>query len=73
MSLVTNIILHIGILEDEKEKIKEINKFFDGQSLVSVDDENLPRGWYGGSKMLECNLYIGAFNYLRIQEFIDHL
>lgn len=73
MSVVTNLILHIGISEDEEERIKDVNKFFeDKNGLVSLDDSKIPRGWYGGSKMLECNLYIGAFNYLDLDEFIKH-
>lgn len=74
MSVVTNIILNIGISENEEERMKEVNNYFDnGVSFVSVDDEKLPRGWYGGSKMLECNIYIGAFNHLYFDDFMKHL
>lgn len=73
MSRVTNLILNIDILEDEETRIKEVNLFFDEQEqkgLVSVDENN--SGWYGGSKNLECHLYIGAFNYLDLDKFIEH-
>jgi protein associated with RNAse G/E len=74
MSVVTNLILHIGILEDEEDRIKDVNEFWeDGIGLVSFDSSDLPRGWYGGTKMLEANLYVGAFNYLDLDEFITHL
>jgi hypothetical protein len=73
MSVVTNIILSIGISE-KPERIKEVNKYFDnGICFVSVDDEKLPRGWYGGSKMLECEIFIGAFNHLYFEGFMEHL
>ena len=64
MSYVTNVILYIGILNDVDAKIKEVNAYFEDDSfngLVSVEDEKLPNGWYGGSKYLECDLFIGAF------------
>ncbi len=76
MSNVTNVILHIGILENRDQKIEEVNRYFqkdDIYPLVSVVDEKLPRDWYGGSKRLECNLYLGAFNYLGLDEFLAHL
>jgi hypothetical protein len=73
MSYVTNIILHLPICEEEK--IEEVNKFFDEKEkgLVSLDDGKLPHGWYGGSKMLEANLYAGAFNYLSLEELMEYL
>lgn len=76
MSYVTNVILHIGILENKDQKIEEVNTYFldrDIYPLISVVDEKLPRDWYGGDKRLECNLYLGAFNYLYLDEFIAHL
>ena len=51
--------------------------------LIHVDNDNIRwytpgedkvmRGFYGGSKALEINVAIGAFNYLEIQEFCKHL
>ncbi len=43
------------------------------RGFVSVHDASLPRGWYGGSKHLECSLAIGAFNGLDIGELVEHL
>lgn len=76
MSLVTNVILHTPIyFDDEQKEIeKQINSFFDeSKGFVYVDDEKLPIGWYGGTKMLECDLYIGSFNYLDLEGLIKHL
>ena len=73
MSLVTNTILTFSILEYEKDRINDVNKFFEESGFVSCDDESLPIGWYGGTKMLETNVAIGAFNYLELEEFIEHL
>jgi len=76
MSNVTNLLLHIGMLENEKARIQEVNNYFlqrETRPLISVGDEALPNGWYGGDKYLECHLYLGAFNYLHLNEFISHL
>lgn len=75
MSYVTNIILFMGILNDADEKILEVNDYFgdDQRGFVSVEDESLPNGWYGGSKYLECDLFIGAFNYVNLKALIIHL
>jgi hypothetical protein len=76
MSSVTNVILTIPLYNDkEKLKIvKKINSFFEEEKgFVLVDNENLPIGWYGGTKMLEAEILIGAFNYLNIEELIKHL
>ena len=77
MSYVTNVILHLGIVmqdEEEKQKLSEVNAFFEHQSgFVSVKDEALPRGWYGGNKYLEASIAIGAFNYLDLNGLIKHL
>ena len=69
MSLVTNCILHFSIIEDEANRIKDINSFFDipehkQKPFVDIDDPSLPFGWYGGSKRSKASLFYGAFNYL---------
>lgn len=76
MSVVTNVILTIPLYNDEEklEIVRQINRFFTGETgFVSVDDKSLPRGWYGGTKMLEVEILIGAFNHLDIEELIKHL
>ncbi len=75
MSLVTNTILVTSASDDEK--IEQVNKFFpeDGQKgFVSCDSTIHPdSAWYGGSKYLECMVYIGAFNYLDLEALKEHL
>lgn len=77
MSRVTNIILSTGYENDLDKIIDQINAYLIEKGmhtgLVSIDTDTLPRGWYGGSKMLECELFIGAFNYLHLEEFLEHL
>lgn len=77
MSVVTNLVLHLPIQpENDTRLIDAINEFFaqDGiTGLVSVDDPRLPRRWYGGSKALECDLFVGAFNHLSLDDFLVHL
>ncbi len=73
MSSITNLIIHFSCSEHRDEMINEINQYkirghdFD---IVSADDPSLPKKWYGGSKMLEAVLLIGAYNYLDIDDLI---
>ncbi len=76
MSEVTNVILRTPLFDNEERKRieKKINSFFAGENgFVNCNDEKLPRGWYGGTKMLEAELWIGAFNYLDLYGLVNHL
>lgn len=75
MSHVTNIILHMSCMEDEDSRLAEANKFFDDphRGLVHMEDPKLPHGWYGGTKLIEAEIAIGAFNYLELHAFVEHL
>lgn len=74
MSYVTNLILSFSVIENTLNRLKEINSYFEeGCGFVYVEDEILPRGWYGGTKYLEVELFIGAFNYLDEEELINHI
>lgn len=76
MSRVTNLILTCSSLEDESKIIAEMKEFIKGDIgfyIVSVKDNNLPRDWYGGTKRLECNVLIGAYNYLDLESFLVFL
>lgn len=76
MSYVTNLILHMDGMEEEQERIQEVNAFFDERTRPFIglhDTELLPHGWYGGSKYLECHVYVGAFNYLDLDGLLKHL
>ncbi len=71
MSVVTNAILHLGT--DSKDALAKVNEFFQGEGFISVNDEHLPKHWYGGSKFLETDIAIGAFNHLDINSFVRYL
>lgn len=74
MSLVTNVILSFLGLEEEKAQLVEVNKFFGNvKGLVCIEDEALPRGWYGGNSGFETSIAIGAFNYLDLNALVKHL
>jgi hypothetical protein len=75
MSVVTNTILSVGGGRISPAFLDAVNSFFDPPSagFVSVDDERLPDGWYGGSKYLEAGLAIGAFNHLDLDDPVRHL
>lgn len=68
MSVVTNVILITAVSDLNLDHLAIPG--LDGFYLVSVDTPSLPRGWYGGSKMLECTVYIGAFNHLDLDAFL---
>lgn len=78
MSHVTNIILtwSVGEIVDE-HSMDKLNKFFEDKErpsgLVHIDTDNLPAGWYGGSKMMEANVALGAFNYIDMDKFMDYI
>ena len=74
MSWVTNAILHYERWYSP-DFLEKVNTFFEGQvkGFVSVEDEQLPRHWYGGGKYLECELAIGAFNHLDVEGLVRHL
>lgn len=73
MSKVTNLIITCSSLDDGKDIIAVIEAFGKdrgGFSIPSVLDERLPQPWYGGTKYLECNILIGAYNHLDLEAFI---
>ncbi|NIG55392.1 hypothetical protein [Chitinophaga sp. Cy-1792] len=70
MSRVTNLILTFSTLEDVNEIIPEISQYEPGFYIVSVEDNKLQKDWYGGTKRLECNILIGAYNGLDLAAFL---
>ena len=80
MSYVTGVVLLASCGEwehDDQSMLKRVNEFFDSRGewpgrkgLVDVED---PGGWYGGTKGLECCMAVGSFNYLDLDELVDHL
>ena len=62
------------------ETLARVNEFFrdeDGElvqrGFVSLKDPTLPRNWHGGSQSLECEMAVGAFNYLDLDGLTTHL
>lgn len=76
MSNVTNIILATQLGEDKEyllEKFSGYNANGLPFNLQSIDSDHLPKAWYGGSKMMEANVFLGAFNYLDLDSLIVYL
>ena len=71
MSVVTNLIFTCD--QDDCARMLKVNEYFKPtRGLVNCDAVE-QRGWYGGTKMLEADIYIGAFNGLHLPDFLDHL
>lgn len=54
-----------------RSKMEQVNAFFverDQPELESIDPV-----WEGRGKALECNVYVGAYNHLELDEFVKHL
>lgn len=83
MSSVTNLILYFDSLEEDDERIKEVNAFEYSGGILNLVSFDFERGkvsadgfnmrWYGGSKCLEARLFCGAFNWLPLPDFMYHL
>ena len=53
----------------------EMNRFFESRDEtrpVSIEDARLPANWYSGGKSFG-HLYVGAYNFFPLQEFLDFL
>ena len=53
----------------------ELDRFFsarDETRPVSIEDGRLPANWYAGGKYFG-HLYIGAYNFFPLQDFLDFL
>lgn len=76
MSRVSNVLITFSASE-QPSKIMEINSFFINAGyecgLVSIEDESLPPGWYGGNKPFESEMLVGAFNFLNTDALISHV
>jgi len=85
VSVVTNVMLSLGALEDEL-LIQQLNRqaqalrpegvralaYYDLRSLTQVDphSEWCPSDFWGGSKVPECTVYAGAFNHLKVVAYV---
>lgn len=76
MSHVSNVILSFSILEDEKRVMREVNDYLEkeeNQRFESADFKVGGKFWYGGHKVLETPLWLGAFNYLHIGSLLKFM
>lgn len=74
MSVVTNLLIHVGFLEDGNEAcMTEVAGFFEERGFkapVNATSKSLPRHWYGNNgKSLEAELYIAAYNRSPLRDF----
>lgn len=68
MSVVTNVILTVPCWERRGNVCERINEFFEpGSGFRNIGDAA------GGTKHLEADVLVGAFNYFDLGAFIDHL
>lgn len=69
MSTVTNVIFVMSVDEFEAtQALQRISSFQFGTYWQPLKDDIT-----GGSKNLECEIYIGAFNYFDEDKFVDEL
>jgi hypothetical protein len=74
MSVITNIVLSIGLTDELRGRLAAVNTFFgEVKGLVSVDDSSLPDAWYGGNKRVCAGMSLGAFNGMDLPGFLKHL
>lgn len=78
MSFVTTVILIFPGLENETERINEVNSFrYNGHSLDirSIESPNAEPlvSWYGGTKGAIGRIYIGSYNYFEVEAFLKHI
>lgn len=81
MSNVTNVILKHGIVSEQTGSLTpRINEFFRQSSFIDVeygfinlDEVRTHMKPYGGTKCLECEVLVGAFNHLDIRGLVKHL
>ena len=78
MSVVANVILSFSIWEDERDRIADVNRFFErvgakenrgDRFIIPPDSER----WVGGTKALERPTFVAAFNYLDTEALVAHL
>ena len=75
MSVVTNVVAAYGLCghEGDYDLLAEINECCEVGDLKHCENSDLPNRWYGGSKFLEVNIAVGAFNHLQLREWIDRI
>ncbi|MFM7853726.1 MAG: hypothetical protein ACKO96_17840 [Flammeovirgaceae bacterium] len=78
MSFVTTILLVFPGLENEMERINEVNSFTYRNLPLDIRSVDWPNkepytAWYGGTKFVNGCLYLGSYNHFKIDDFLRHL
>lgn len=72
MSLVTNVIL-CAEPGEEQVTLEMINEFLDKDDCVGKRGFSHINDFAGGTKRLEADVYVGAFNYLQLEKLKEHI
>jgi hypothetical protein len=67
VSVVTNCILNLGV--GAEDWLPQVNSFFEDKHGFVL----LTTNCYGGTKVMETALALGAFNHLNLTALVDHL
>ena len=54
-----------------RSKMEQVNAFFAERGQPEL--ESIDPVWEGRGKALECNVYVGAYNHLELDTFVEHL
>lgn len=73
MSYVTNVLLSFDILENEDERMAEVQEYAEAWSNGQRFGDIWNSEAYGGNKAMEVPLYAAAFNYIQLTEFVGDL
>jgi hypothetical protein len=72
MSHVTDVmLLWSADVEGAQRVLTAVNRYFTKDGMAGLVHYDTPaRGWQGGNKAMQCEVAMGAFNYLDIPDFI---
>lgn len=72
MNHVTNVILTSFVGDKANlDKLNGLSWYKGGRGLISCADKRFQPPWYGGSKHLEMNVWLGAFRELDVEELVS--
>jgi hypothetical protein len=78
MSFVTTVVLIFSGMENEEERIKEVNSFSYRKLPLDIRSVEAPNkvpytAWYGGTKGINGCIYIGSYNHFEVEDFLKHV
>lgn len=78
MSFVTTVILIFSGIENEEERIREVNSFSYRNLPLDIRSVETPNkepytAWYGGTKGINGRIYIGSYNHFEVDNFLKHI